>query len=542
MLQMNKLELSELVSEQLSQNPVLEEMAPEEISIHPDLANIDFTETRIPSFDGAGEGGGGLAADQPLVNGLEHLQLSDLRAFGSGEGADGRDRFIDGIDAVGAATGSTDAASDLFTRTDGRLDSTGDPLLPPPGDAAELREPEIGERDSFEEIDFGTTFEEYLDPGYRTRETEVKESPSFEQFLSSEQSLADYLNWQLRLTITSPQVREAAEAIIGNLNDDGFLEGTTLEEVAALGPWSKDLVLDALHIVQQLDPTGIGARNLQECLILQLEAHGMGDRLAARLIRDYFPKLINHKLPEVARELSIPVELLLDELKVIRSLDPHPGRKFASRQAHYIEPEVHIEKIDDDYLIRFNDDGLPQLRINRQYRQMMESKESSKETRDYIKDRFRSAVDLLKNIEHRKQTIYKVCERIVERQRDFLDYGTEHIKPMMLKDISEDIGMHLSTISRVVNGKYAHTPQGVIELRRFFTEGMTNDDGEEVSTRIIKLKIKKMIEAEDGRHPLTDDQIADRLAGEGQKLSRRTVAKYRDQMNISGSRERRQVV
>jgi RNA polymerase sigma-54 factor len=223
-------------------------------------------------------------------------------------------------------------------------------------------------------------------------------------------------------------------------------------------------------------------------------------------------------------------------------LEPKPGRKYAPPSTHYVEPEVYIEKFDDDYIIRFNDDGLPQLRINRQYRQMLENKETSKETRDYIKDKFRSAVDLLKNIEHRKQTIYKVCERIVERQRDFLDQGVEHIKPMMLKDISEDIGMHLSTVSRVVNGKYAHTPQGVIELRRFFTEGMTNDDGEEVSTKIIKLKIKKMIEAEDPRAPMTDDQIADILAKEGQKLSRRTVAKYRDQMKIAGSRERRQVV
>jgi RNA polymerase sigma-54 factor len=231
------------------------------------------------------------------------------------------------------------------------------------------------------------------------------------------------------------------------------------------------------------------------------------------------------------------------ELKLIRSqLEPHPGRKFAPREAQYIEPEVYIEKIDEEYVIRFNDDGLPQLRINRQYRQMMENKETSKETRDYIKDRFRSAVDLLKNIEHRKQTIYKVCERIVERQRDFLDKGVEYLKPMMLKDISEDIGMHLSTVSRVVNGKYAHTPQGVIELRRFFTEGMVNDEGEEVSTRIIKLRIKKMIEAEDARNPLTDDEIAKTLAKEGQKLSRRTVAKYRDQMKIPGSRERRQVV
>jgi RNA polymerase sigma-54 factor len=409
------------------------------------------------------------------------------------------------------------------------------------GESPEGRELEIGERDSFQEIDFGPTFEEYLDPGYRTNEAEVRDAPSFDQFLSAERSLADHLNWQLRLTLTRPEVHDAAEAIIGNLNDNGYLDGA-LEEIAAIGPWSLDVVTEALGIVQQFDPTGIAARDLRECLIIQLEAQGYGQRLAARLIRDYFPKLQNNKLPDLARELGVNVDEILEELRIIRRLEPHPGRQYSPRNAQYIEPEVYIEKIETDYIIRFNDDGLPQLRINRKYRQMMENKETSKETRDYIKDRFRSAVDLLKNIEHRKQTIYKVCERIVERQREFLDQGVEYIRPMMLKDIAEDIGMHLSTISRVVNGKYAHTPQGVIELRRFFTEGMTNDDGEEVSTRIIKLKIKKMIGVEDSRTPLTDDQIADRLANEGQKLSRRTVAKYRDQMNIPGSRERRQIV
>jgi RNA polymerase sigma-54 factor len=185
---------------------------------------------------------------------------------------------------------------------------------------------------------------------------------------------------------------------------------------------------------------------------------------------------------------------------------------------------------------------MPHLRINRTYRQMMESKDSTKETRDYIKERFRSAVDLLKNIEHRRQTIYRVCLSIVERQSEFLDHGVEHLRPMMLKDVAEDIGMHLSTVSRVVNRKYVNTPQGVYELRRFFTEGMRSDTGEDVSTRVLKLKIKKMIEAEDPHRPITDDEIAKRLARDGVKLSRRTVAKYRDQMRIPGSRERRAIV
>ena len=424
MLQMNKLELSDLVTQQMNENPVLEELAPEEVSISPDLANVDYSETSVAVLGSVDLPPGG-------------QDLSDhYRGDEDGAGVDRPDLLLSDLGALPSPRG--DEAQGVTAA--GTTAET------------EIREPEIGERDSFEEIDFGSTFEDYLDPGYRTRETEVKESPSFDQFLSAEGSLADYLNWQLRMTLTRPGIHEVAEAIIGSLNDDGFLEGT-VEEVAAIGGWPIEVVEEALAIVQQFDPTGVAARDLQECLIIQLHALGYGDRLATRLIRDFFAKLHNHKLPELARELGLTVEMLLDELKVIRRLEPHPGRKFAPRRAQYIEPEVYIEKIEDDYLIRFNDDGLPQLRINRQYRQMMENKETSKETRDYIRERFRSAVDLLKNIEHRKQTIYKVCERIVERQREFLDLGVEYIRPMMLKDISEDIGMHLSTVSRVVNGK-----------------------------------------------------------------------------------------
>jgi len=229
-------------------------------------------------------------------------------------------------------------------------------------------------------------------------------------------------------------------------------------------------------------------------------------------------------------------------LQRIRVLDPYPGRRYTSDDPVYVAPEVYIEKLEGEYVVYFVDDGSPRLRINPTYRQMLEQTDTSKEAKDFIKDNVRSAVDLLRNIEHRRQTIYRVVECIVDRQRDFLDKGVEYIKPMMLKDVAEDIGMHLSTISRVVNRKYAHTPQGVIELRRFFSEGMMNEEGEEVSTRILKLKIKKMIEEEDKKKPLTDDQIAKILSDDGVKLSRRTVAKYRDQMQIAGSRERKTVV
>ena len=519
MLQMTKLELSDLVTQQMVENPVLEELAPDEVYVSPDLANVDFSEA--PSALNGTNG----TSELPSAT-AEHLY--EAAQFDARQGETSYDAPVEAGAEFGEYEGGA-AASENFTER--------------AAEPTEAVEGEISQRDSFDEIDFGSTFEEYLDPGYRTRETEVKEAPSFEQFLKTEDRLYDYLMWQLRLTITPNEpVRAAAEAIIGNLNEDGFIDGS-LEEIAASGNWPPDVMQQALDIVQQFDPTGVAARDLRECLLLQLKAHGYGnERLACRMIQSHFHELQNHKLPEVARRLGVPVEAVAAELKLIRQLEPRPGRRYAPPETQYIAPEVYIEKIDDEYVIRFNDDGLPQLRINRQYRQMLDKKDTSKETRDYIKDKFRSAVDLLKNIEHRKQTIYKVCERIVERQRDFLDRGVEYIKPMMLKDISEDIGLHLSTVSRVVNGKWAHTPQGVIELRRFFTEGMTNDEGEEVSTRIIKLRIKKMIEAEDPRNPLTDDQIAAILAGEGQKLSRRTVAKYRDQMKIAGSRERKQVV
>jgi RNA polymerase sigma-54 factor len=301
-------------------------------------------------------------------------------------------------------------------------------------------------------------------------------------------------------------------------------------------------VESARRLVMGLDPVGCGALSVQECLLAQLEANEDGDSLAAELVRNHLEDLQPHRLQHLAKDTAIDIHTLNEEIKRIRVLDPYPGRRYTSDDPVYVAPEVYIEKLEGEYVVYFVDDGSPRLRINPTYRQMLEQTDTSKEAKDFIKDNVRSAVDLLRNIEHRRQTIYRVVECIVDRQRDFLDKGVEYIKPMMLKDVAEDIGMHLSTISRVVNRKYAHTPQGVIELRRFFSEGMMNEEGEEVSTRILKLKIKKMIEEEDKKKPLTDDQIAKILSDDGVKLSRRTVAKYRDQMQIAGSRERKTVV
>jgi RNA polymerase sigma-54 factor len=506
MLQMTTLELSELIQQQLLENPVLEEVHSQEEMQELAEKILDHKANADPAsnFDIAPAEAEGGDLNGSSANGLGD---ADMVATYTETDADA---------GVHEMAGETEAGEDLGA--------------------------DEAPRDAFEEIDFGREFQDYLDPGYKTQEFEYKEDgPTFEQFLTRAPSLCEHLEWQLHMSPVNGAVCDAAEYVIGNLDSDGRLHATN-EEIAEMGGWSVETVEEARQTLMQLEPVGCGARDVRECLLVQLRAKGEGDRLAALLISEHLPELQQHKLPNLAKLLGVSVETLLEELQVIRTLDPYPGRRYSSEEPVLISPEIYIEKLDDDYVIYFADDGSPRLRISQNYQHMLKQEDTSKETRDFIKDKMRSAVDLLRNIEHRRQTIYKVVESIVQRQREFLDKGVQYIKPMMLKDIAEDIGMHLSTVSRVVNRKYAHTPQGVIELRRFFTEGMMNEEGEEVSTRIIKLKIKKLIEEEDSHNPITDDQVVKILAKDGIKLSRRTVAKYRDQMQIPGSRERRAVV
>ncbi|HSL54526.1 MAG TPA: RNA polymerase factor sigma-54 [Pyrinomonadaceae bacterium] len=504
MLQMTSLELTDLIQQQLLENPVLEEVPTQE--------EVQEIAEKV----------------------LDHLASADSNSFEEsvpepGSPATNGSGDADVLSSLPATDGDGDGGEVIATAEEGISDE---------GTADDAQ------RDAFEEIDFGREFQDYLDPGYKTQEIEYKEdAPTFEQFLTRPPSLAEHLEWQLNMSSISSDVRDVAFCVIGNLNADGRLNATN-EEIAAMEKVSEELVERARQEVMRLDPVGCGAREVKECLLVQLEVLGESDRLAAKLISEHFSDLQQHKLPHLSKQIGVDVETLLEELQFIRTLDPYPGRRYSSDEPILISPEIYIEKLDendDDYVIYFADDGSPRLRVSQQYQQML-SQGVSNETKSFIREKMRSAVDLLRNIEHRRQTIYKVVESIVQRQKDFLDHGVQHIKPMMLKDIAEDIGMHLSTVSRVVNRKYAHTPQGVIELRRFFTEGMLNEEGEEISTRIIKLKIKKLIEEEDSHNPITDDQVVKILAKDGIKLSRRTVAKYRDQMQIPGSRERRAVV
>jgi RNA polymerase sigma-54 factor len=504
MLQMTSLELSDLIQQQLLENPVLEEVPTQE--------EVQEIAEKV----------------------LDHLASSDAETpF--------EDRTAEAAAPSTNGSGDADVVSNLPVDGEG-----GETIAAADHDEAVSEDGVVDEaqRDAFEEIDFGREFQDYLDPGYKTQEIEYKEdAPTFEQFLTRPPSLADHLEWQLHMSSIDSELIDPGICVIGNLNADGRLNATN-EEMASMEKVSEDVVERARQAVMRLDPIGCGARDVKECLLVQLEVLGESDRLAVKLISEHLPDLQQHKLPHLSKQIGVDVETLLKELEFIRTLDPYPGRRYSSEEPILISPEIYIEKLDendDEYIIYFADDGSPRLRVSQQYQQML-SQGVSNETKSFIREKMRSAVDLLRNIEHRRQTIYKVVESIVQRQRDFLDHGVQHIKPMMLKDIAEDIGMHLSTVSRVVNRKYAHTPQGVIELRRFFTEGMLNEEGEEISTRIIKLKIKKLIEEEDSHNPITDDQVVKILAKDGIKLSRRTVAKYRDQMSIPGSRERRAVV
>lgn len=492
MLQMTTLELSELIQNEINENPILEEVESEE----------------------------------------EIQELAEKILDQNSDGAEGDFEMDKSSDSVN---------DDFEPELNGNDENASDETKAEIEDSIDADDSEEAV-DPFDDVDLGREFQDYLDPGYKTQEFEYKEdAPTFEQFLSASETLTDHLEWQLNMQRISDEVENAGICVIGNLDEYGRLNATN-EEIAEMCGCSEEIVEQSRQVIMRLDPVGCGVRDIRECLLVQLEVNGEGESLAADLVAEHLEDMQPHRLQHLSKKTGVSVEDLDKEIEKVRVLNPYPGREYSTEEPIYVSPEVYIEKVEGEYVIYFADNGSPRLRISRTYQNMVSKEDTNKETKDFIKDRVRSAVDLLRNIEHRRQTIYKVVECIVQRQSDFLEHGVEHIKPMMLKNVAEDIGMHLSTVSRVVNRKYAHTPQGVIELRRFFSEGMMNEDGEEVSTRILKLQIKKMVEEEDGKKPLTDEKIAKQLGKDGVKLSRRTVAKYRDQMNIPGSRERKIVV
>ncbi len=535
----------------------------------------------------------------------------------------------------------------------------------------------VEKKDPFEEIDFGSFFQDYLDPGYRTRgEMEEIERPSFENFLSKPTTLTDHLTWQLGALSLRPQVREAAEQIIGNLNEDGYLiasdeemlgtappsapemdaeaaskivsqaaalglagaepssseelatnggsapdssslfsrepdvpnengtslsgdvaavegslsaqatalgstvehqapetpvkgnDGSTNGSAAAAAPEIKSTrrvyklnfaaadLAEALEVVRQLDPPGVACRDLRECLLRQLRYHqaqldyqkngnkplnGTAQVLqdAIAIVDQHLRALTGKQHKEIARAIGRPPEAVQHALDYIRTLDPRPGLQYNKVQARLIEPDVAFVKHGDEWLVIMNDDDLPQLRLNPAYKKLLARDGNEKTTRDYVKERYKSAIQLIKNIEQRKQTITKVCYCIVARQYEFLEKGIDFLKPMMIKEVAEEIGVHPSTVSRAVASKYAHTPQGVFELRYFFSESVQGPEGGNTSLLILKRRVKKLIDEEDPARPLTDEQLTRILQSQGIQVTRRTVAKYREDMRIPSTHQRR---
>jgi RNA polymerase sigma-54 factor len=492
------------------------------------------------------------------------------------------------------------------------------------------------EKDPFEEIDFGSFFSNYLDPGLRTPiEMEESEKPSFENFLSKPATLTDHLMWQLGSLHVNEDVYRAAELVIGNLNDEGYLTASDDEllgladeeqplrmeppspqappsqldaprpatmtsasagyapEVQALGsnvavavaeavvaeeqpqagdpqaprptlvpprtqparvPFSRDALREAIDLVRQMDPIGVGARDLRECLIAQLQSlkqlerkNGNGHQAAELeavddalvMVDQHLHALQNKNYKEVAKVMGRPLDAVMRAMDFIRTLDPRPGLRYNKAETRLIEPDVAFVKQGDEYLVLMNDEEVPQLRLNPTYRRLLARDGAEKDVRTYVKERYKSAIQLIKNIEQRRQTILRVCYSILNRQREFLDQGIDSLKPMMIKDVAEEIGVHPSTVSRAVANKYAHTPQGVFELRYFFSESVNGPEGSSTSLLILKRRVKKLIEEEDPARPLTDEQITRILQSQGIQVTRRTVAKYREDMRIPSTHQRR---
>jgi len=414
-----------------------------------------------------------------------------------------------------------------------------------PGEAAEATDgeaPASEERDAFDEIDYESYFQDYMDLSYRPQApAEEIEAPPLENILSRPQSLYDYLLWQLDMSIVPSRQKEIARAIIGNLDEDGYLR-VSLEDIAAMGPFPPEDVERALHFVQELDPPGVAARDLKECLLIQLAFHDMEGTPAEAIVRDHMELLQGRKFKDLAQTLACSQDDVMHYVDAIRHLDPKPGKKYNAVSNNYVIPDVYVLKVDKGYTIVLNEEGLPRLRISPFYRRMIDRNNTdvTRETREYVREKFRSAFRLIKSLEERQRTIYKVARSIVKHQQGFLDFGYEHLRPLILKDVADDIGMHESTVSRVVNHKYMHTPRGLYEMKFFFHSSISSTQGEDVSSLAVKERIKKVVGEEDSRRPLSDAAIVQILSDDGLRIARRTVAKYREELRIPSSNERRQ--
>ncbi len=377
------------------------------------------------------------------------------------------------------------------------------------------------------------------EPSSSFKSKDFSEQPSRFDILTQKPNLQSHLQWQLSLSALPPHELELGNFIIGNLNRDGFLE-ITVEEIAAEMDCAEETVEEIIKKIQLMDPAGVAARNVKESLLLQLERLELNESLAAEIIENHLNYLETKNYGAIVRATHRSMEDVVAAVKIIVGLDPHPGRVYSDEEPHYIIPDVYVQKIAGEYVIVLNDDGLPRLKISAYYRQILKNKSlTPEETREYIREKLKSAAWLIKSIHQRQRTIYKVVESILKFQKEFFERGVAFLKPLVLRDVAEDIEMHESTVSRVTSNKYVHTPQGIFELKYFFTSSISRVGGDALSSESIKARIRLIVQAENQDKPLSDLAISKIFAGEGIKVARRTVAKYREQIGILPSKYRR---
>jgi RNA polymerase sigma-54 factor len=388
-----------------------------------------------------------------------------------------------------------------------------------------------------DELPFDLSSAVFDEPDERTPTSmEEREELPFENLGRTGTSLDEHLNEQLRWATDDPRTLAIGEAIIGNLDDDGYLRAEVEEIARGMGVHVEE-VEQALRLVQGFDPTGVAARNVPECLLLQLTADAEPDPVSVEIVEKHFEDLERRRYAEIARALKLPLDRIMESVEEIQGLEPKPGRRFAVADQRYVAPDVSIHKVGEDYVVVLNEEGIPRLRVNSLYRSLL--RRSDNEAKQYVEQKLRSAVWLIKSVEQRQRTLRKVTQSLVKFQRDFLDRGVAHLRPLALRDVGEDIGMHESTISRVTTNKYVETPQGLFELKYFFHSGIASDNGEMVSSVSIKKTIRDMVAVEDSGKPLSDQEIAQVLQGQGLTIARRTVAKYREELGIMPSHQRR---
>ena len=410
----------------------------------------------------------------------------------------------------------------------------------PPTELSPTQEVTIQEK-VHDEIDWSGFLEDFTTPSRVTVEREDQEAPKYEAFVTRKESLNDHLLWQFLMTKPPLEDERVASLIIGNLNKDGYLE-ISVEEIATAGEAPVEKVETILRLLQTFDPVGVCARDLKECLLIQARYIGVQNKIVTDIIADHLPNLEKKNYKAICKALKVTLDEVITAVGVIKAMEPRPGREFSDDTPQYITPDIYVYKMDNDFVILLNDDGMPKLRVNSLFkRSVSRGRRIANEAEDYIHDKMRSAAWLIKSIHQRQKTIYRVMESILRFQREFFEKGIAHLKPMVLRDVAQDIGMHESTISRVTTNKYAYTPQGIFELKYFFNSSIRCDVGGTIASASVMDKIRQLIAAEDPKRPHSDDKIAQLLEQQNIHIARRTVAKYREMMRVLPSNKRKEI-